>query len=98
MSIRMAAQQSSLRGALEATSSTILGLITIAGGLWTLFLTDAFGASIAAVIAGAIAFPPTRGIVTFGRLRVGRWLHDAISFFLYILWLVIALFIAQPWA
>lgn len=91
-------QPLSVRGALEATSSTILGFITIAGGLWTLILTDAFGASIAAIIAGAIAFPPTRGVVTFGRLRVGRWLHDAISFFFYLLWLVIALFIAQPWA
>lgn len=94
----MSTQQPSLRGALEATSSTVLGLITLSGGVWTLFMTGYFGASIAAIIAGAIAFPPTRGIVTFGRLRVGRWLHDAISFFLWIAWLVIAMFIAQPWA
>lgn len=96
----MAAQQPlSVRGALEATSSTIVGFLTLFFGVWLLVMT---GYSVAVVvpivIAGAIAFPPTRGIVTLGRLRVGRWLHDALAFFAWFVCLAIAYFIAQPWA
>lgn len=95
----MAAQQLSLRGALEATSSTIVGFLTLFFGVWLLFMTGySVVVAIPVVVAGAIAFPPTRGIATFGRLRVGRWLHDAIAFFAWFIWLAIAYFIAQPWA
>lgn len=91
-------QPLSVRGALEATSSTIVGFFTLVLGVWLIFMTGYLVAALAVVIAGAIAFPPTRGIVTLGRLRVGRWLHDAIAFFSWFVWLTIAYFIAQPWA
>ena len=93
------ATQHSLRGALEATSSTIVGFLTLFFGVWLLFLTGySVVVALPVIIAGAIAFPATRGVATLGRLRVGRWLHDAISFFLWFGFLTVAYFIAQPWA
>jgi hypothetical protein len=92
-------QPLSVRGALESTSSTIVGFLTLLFGVWLVFMTGySIVVAIPVIVAGAIAFPATRGIVTLGRLRVGRWLHDAIAFFSWLIWLTIAYFIAQPWA
>lgn len=92
-------QPLSVRGALEATSSTVVGFLTLLFGVWLIVMTGySIVVAIPVIIAGAIAFPATRGIVTLGRLRVGRWLHDAIAFFSWLIWLAIAYFIAQPWA
>lgn len=96
----MSAQQPlSLRGSLEKFASTIVGFLTLFAGVWFVFMTGfSLLVCVPVIIGGAIAFPPTRGIATFGRLRVGRWLHDALSFFLWFGCLIIAYFIAQPWA
>lgn len=91
-------QPQGLRAGVESTSAGIIGLLCLFLGGWMFVMTGYFWAAIPMVLAGAVAFPATRPIVTFGRLRVGRQLHDFLTFLLWGLLVIVAIFIIQPWA
>jgi hypothetical protein len=91
-------QPQSLRGSVEATSATIIGALCLFSGAWMLVMTGYLWAAIPVILAGAVAFPLTRSIVTLGWLTVGRRFHDFITFLLWAGLLFLAVLIAQPWA
>ncbi|WP_160135707.1 hypothetical protein [Halococcus salsus] len=91
-------QPTGLRAGVEATSATFIGGICLFVGVWMLIMTGYFWAAMPLVLAGAVAFPMTRSIVTFGRLRVGRRLHDFLAFLLWGLLVIATTFVAEPWA
>jgi hypothetical protein len=91
-------QPQTLRGRVEATSATIIGALCLFVGTWMLVMTGYFWTAFPIILAGAVTFPATRGIVTFGRLKVGYHFHDFITFLLWAGLLFLAVLIAKPWA
>lgn len=90
-------QPQSLRAGVESTSATIVGGFCLFLATWMVAMTGYFWAAIPLGLAGAVAFPMTRGIVTLGRLKVGYHFHDFITFLLWGLLIYATVLVAQPW-
>lgn len=90
-------QPQDLRSGVEATSATIVGAFCLFVGAWMVIMTGYFWAAIPVILAGAVAFPHTRGLVTLGWLTVGRRFHDFVAFLLWAGLLFLAVLIAKPW-
>lgn len=91
-------QPHGLQGALDAAMGRFVGLLSLFVGAWMLVMTGYMWAAVPVILAGAVLFPLTRPLVTFGRLGVGRRLHDFVTFLLWGALLFLAVIIAQPWA
>ena len=90
-------QPHSLRAGIESTSATIVGALCLFVAIWMVVMTGYFWAAIPLGLAGAVAFPATRGIVTLGRLKVGYHFHDFLTFLLWGLLIYTTVLVAQPW-
>jgi len=91
-------QPHGLRAGVEASAATVIGGISLFVGAWMVLMTGYFWAAIPLILAGAVAFPMTRPLVSLGRLRVGRRLHDFLTFVLWGALVFAAILVAQPWA
>lgn len=94
----MSTNQHGLRASLDATAATFLGVLTLLLGGWMVAMTGYLWAALPIIAAGAVIFPMTRRLVTFGALGVGGRLHDFLAFMLFLLLLFVAVLVAQPWA
>lgn len=94
----MTANQHGLRASLDATAANLVGLLCLFIGAWMIVMTGYLWAAVPIILAGAVLFPMTRGVVTFGVLRVGPRLHDFLAFMLFLALLFVAVLVAQPWA
>lgn len=94
----MGTQQHGLRASLDATAGSFVGLLCLFLGGWMIVMTGYLWAALPIVAAGAVIFPATRGLATFGVLRVGPRLHDFLAFMLFLALLFLAVLVAQPWA
>jgi hypothetical protein len=94
----MGSNQTGLRASLDATAASFVGLLCLFLGGWMVAMTGYLWAALPILAAGAVIFPATRGVATFGALRVGPRLHDFLAFMLFLLLLFVAVLVAQPWA
>ncbi|WP_049998849.1 hypothetical protein [Halococcus sediminicola] len=90
-------QPQSLRSSVDSTSATLVGGFCLLLGVWMLVMTGYLWAAIPMIVAGAVAFPLTRPIVTLGQLRVGRHLHDFVSLLLWAALVFATVLVARPW-
>ena len=94
----MATNQHGLRASLDATAASFIGLICLFIGAWMIAMTGYLWTAVPVILAGAVIFPATRRLATFGFLRVGPRLHDFLAFMLFFALLFMAVLVARPWA